>query len=148
MTVYVGQDIEATTEGDLQVDGNGDLKLATYVNTVANTINFLLKTDKGDYRPDIEVGCNLGSLIGNSDVNETEILAKSFIREQFDKGYIDVGDYEIETLRVGPENLIILVSANITTFDENLELVESSVNLAFNFPYLEGALTTVYRNTW
>ena len=139
MGLYAGQDLAVTAGGDLEVGGNGDLLLASEVRTVAQHAAFLVRTDHGDYRPDVRVGCNLGTLIGRSNTPETKALVRSYVREELEDKVFHPGDAEIKLALLDPYMLLLAIKAAGTFMDSSYNLNEQEVRLAFEFPYLDRA---------
>ena len=56
-------DLKVDSEGDLVIDDNVDLQLATSQETIQQNILFRIKTDHLDYGPSPYIGANLSSFI-------------------------------------------------------------------------------------
>jgi len=67
-------DMKVDSEGDLELDGSGDVKLATPAESLKQEILFRLNTEHSDYVPDPFIGANLRSAVGG-DNNENASLA-------------------------------------------------------------------------
>lgn len=139
MGLYAGRDLAITVGGDVEVASNGDLKLASEPQTVAQHASFLIRTDRGDYRPDARLGCNLGTLIGLPNTQETKVLAKSYVREELDEHVFFPQDYFIKLAALDIYTLFLLVKAKGTFLNSDNQFSEQEVVLTFEYPYLDRA---------
>lgn len=142
---HAGRDI-GFTSGDLPIADNGDIDMAGYSDSLLNAINFLLKTNKGEYKPDPDVGCDLGTLYGEP-VDETSLdLIKEFIESEITKAHLYPDEFELEVLDLENNSVAILLAITATFLADDFEMSEENIQVAYDFPYFSGHPTEVYRN--
>lgn len=141
MSIYVDRDIETTFEGDLVIDQKGDLKLANSLDTYKAVANFILRSDYGDYAPDSNVGSNLGSFIGQNNVQSVHKAMEYSIARSIAGPVFTTSDVRIKVLPLDIYEAVCFVFlAGTFLIDEELVKVEQD-RIAYSFPYMEGAIT-------
>jgi len=97
----VGRDLEFSDEGDLLIDGTGDLKYADAPRTVVQDVQFRTQNNYGDFEPDPLLAADLGRYRGYPNNRQTgdsikEAVYYSLIRDgRFQRGdvFVDVVPY-------------------------------------------------------
>lgn len=141
MALYPLQDLASTFSGDLLSNGRGDLLIADALDTIKSAVNFVLRTDHGDYAPRPEVGANLGSLIGELMSEEQQKIAESMITRSTTTNLLSPGDIMATVVPVSEQELacIIQVRGNYLISGQ-IQAVDSEL-ITYSFPYLAGPLT-------
>lgn len=140
MANYFFNDIFANTSGDIEIGANGDIKLADAYDSIKNAINFLLKTDKGQYRPDKRVGCDLGTFIGQMTYNETFDLMENSVNANITKFVLDQSDLQVHIMPIDQNNAGVFLLVGGSYFDEignPLTGVQAEV-ITYVYPYSDG----------
>ena len=141
MATYLDQDIASSFEGDILLDSKGDIKISDSLETYKGAANFVLRTDYGDYAPDINVGCNLGSFIGetNSQVihKKMERNINSALRNQI----FSPQDVVATVVPFDTDEAICIVElvGNFLVSGEFLQVLDQKI--AYTFPYIDGEPT-------
>jgi len=134
---FVGLDM--TTDGDVVVASNGDLKLTNTAGCVMNQTIMALCTNKGDYKPDVAFGADLGSLIGRTNL-EFEQLAPDLVYDELNRLALNIYDPSVVALAAG-NNAMVMVELHDVGWIYN---VHQKVQVAVAFPDLSGDVTVVY----
>jgi hypothetical protein len=138
MATYITQDISTTHDGDLQIDDKGDIKLLDSLETHKKAANFVLRTDYGDYAPNKDVGCNLGTFIGelNTPLNHERMefaARKGLINEVFSEE-----DIEISVVPFDTEEALCIVNIHGTYFVSGEFIDPTDQKIVYTFPYIDG----------
>lgn len=64
-------DIDMTLDGDINLNGNGDVKLSTPQDSLSQEILFRVKTERGDYVPQRNAGAGLSRYQGEPNIQPT-----------------------------------------------------------------------------
>lgn len=142
MAIYSLQDINASVDGDLEISKKGDLDLASSLDTYKNTARFLIKTDYGDYVPQKQVGCNLGSYIGALNVDETHFSMKRSISDCLSNVF-SFEDYDAEVVPFDLDEVLCVIFLAGTYFVDNEYQRFDQERITFTFPFLEGNPTEI-----
>ncbi len=142
MAIYSLQDINTSVDGDLEVSKKGDLDLASSLDTYKNSARFLIKTDYGDYAPQKQVGCNLGSYIGSLNVDETHFNMKRSITDCLSNVF-SYEDYDAEVVPFDLEEVLCVIFLAGTYFVDNEYQRFEQERITFTFPFLEGSPTEI-----
>lgn len=146
MALYSLMDLASNFSGDICVADNGDLEIANALDTTKAIVNFILRTDYGDYSPNENVGSNLGNYIG--EINTSKIhsqietnIKNSLVTELFDKGdlSVDVVPFDFN------EALVVISLAGSYLIDNEITYVEED-RMTFSFPYIEGSISPLTVN--
>ena len=141
MTIYVNNDIQANFSGIIQLDGKGDVQLATSLETYKSAANFVLRTDYGDYSPDRQVGCNLGSFIGEPNSRSTHEHMEYNIQKVLKERVFSPLDTTVDVVPVDIDIALCVVRIG-GMYDVSGELRSyDSITLTYAFPYIEGTAT-------
>lgn len=136
MANYTNRDIQSSFEGDILVSSNGDLELSNALDTYKAASNFVLRTDYGDYAPDGNVGCNLGSFIGELNIPKIHEAMEYNINKTLRNEVFSETDV---TSTVVPfdtnEALAIIDIAGSFLIDGEFIQVEND-RIAYTFPYI------------
>ena len=152
MAIYTSVDIQTTDGGDLLLDGVGDFKLADTRRTVAQAINNLLLTDKGELLTDQSFGANLGNYIGERNNDATRSLIQQEImlsvRQQ---GLVDIRDFEVDVIPVDIGTAAVICTVNGAwfntqpsgEFDTTFLADLTDITMAYTYPFIKGTLSVV-----
>jgi hypothetical protein len=139
MSIYILQDIQTSFEGDLEINSNGDLKLANSFDTEKALINFWLRTDHSEYSPNPDIGCNLGSYISEKMSKESINNIKFDVIHSLTRDIVSSEDLIVEVAPLTINELIIAVKITGTFLDRNGEELQTSPYLfTYSFPYITG----------
>jgi hypothetical protein len=142
MSIYVVRDIYCNMSGDIQIDAKGDIKLADSYESHKAAVNFLIKTDKGEYAPDKRIGCDLGAFIGKNNDESTQVAMEHTILDNVTRFVLDRSDINVHVIPMSPNDAGVFaviggqfldsVSGNLLDPDPRPEV------LTYLFPYAEG----------
>ena len=139
MGIYTARDIYQTASGDLAVSSNGDIRLGTSLESVSGSVNFILRTDRGGYRPDKRIGANFGSFIG-------ERMTRDVITDMENSAISNITDWTLDRsdlqLRIFPlsneeAGVVTIIAGTYIDSDGNVMDVNPTV-VNYVYPYLEG----------
>jgi len=109
MSLYVLQDLETTDDGDLVIS-NGDLKIASPLRTVAQAIDQVILTNKGDLFTEPSFGANLDEFYGKPNIDANHKLMEQSIYQAInEQGLISPGDIEIDIVPIDTDEAALLV---------------------------------------
>ena len=139
MATYIAQDIACSLGGDVVIGSNGDLKLADALETYKGAANFVLRTDYGDYAPNKNVGCNLGSFIGELNTEENhkkmETNINRVLRNQIfssQDAFAVVVPFDLEEALC-----IVKIAGTYLVSGEFVQAIDQK--MLYSFPYIEGS---------
>jgi len=138
MATYVDSDIASTQGGDIIVDSKGDIKIADSLETYKAAANFLLRTDYGDYAADINVGCNLGVFIGESNTPKIHAKMESNINRTLQNNVFSSADVNAVVVPFDHEEAlaVIQIAGTYVVSGEFVEAIDQKI--VYTFPYIEG----------
>jgi len=148
MGLYYSEDLETTDDGDLVIDGFGDLKIANPMRTIAQCLNNLLLTDRGDLRTEPSFGANIGSYIGRNNTAMTRnMMERDIIMSVRQQQAIIPEDFTVDVMPVDVDKVGIIASVDgsflyqtETTLTPLLSDKSMGVNMAYIFPFADGQL--------
>lgn len=141
MATYYDQDIATTFNGDLVLDGRGDLKIADTLETYKGAANFVLRTDYGDYAADNNVGCNLGTFIGEPNTPESHAKMENAINRTLQNQIFSNNDAVATVVPFDMEEALCIIQL-AGTFLISGEFVQvHDQKIAYTFPYIDGEPT-------
>lgn len=143
MGIYNSQDIKTDISGAIVLSDRGDLDIASCIDTYKSAVNFVIRTDYGDYAPNKVVGCNLGAYIGEPNIDQMhkemeESMNRSIIRIMNPEDFYSVVvpfDYN-ETVAYVFMAGTYLVDNEYRAFDQE--------RVTFLFPYIQGDPTQIF----
>jgi len=139
MAIYSSRDILTNFSGDLQVSTNGDIKLGTSYETVRSAINFLARTDKGEYIPDNRLGCDLGTKIGENITQSLLLDIEDSTRENLTRFVVDRPDLEVHAVPLNHEEIGMFIITQGTYLNENGNKLDITPEvITYIFPYYGG----------
>lgn len=141
MVTYSERDIYSSFEGDICIDGKGDLRIGTSLETYKSSANFVLRTDYGEYQPDRDVGCNLGHFIGEPNTSRTHESMESNINRSLKGEIFSESDVSATVVPFDTNEALAIVNlAGYFLIDGKITYVEED-RLMYQFPYIEGRIT-------
>jgi hypothetical protein len=145
MSSYVVRDIASTFSGDIKIGANGDIELANSYDTHKSAVNFLLRTDKGQYKPDVRIGCNLGSFVGDSMLSETFGQMEHTALDNITKFVYSPTDVQVHVIPIDIETAGVFVALNGTYLDSDGNILTGNTSevLTYAYPYFEGHPTLI-----
>lgn len=118
MGMYFTQDIESTDDGDIVVSDYGDIKLATPLRTVAQAIDWVILTNKGELLSEPSFGANIQSFYGDDNNAQTHQLMEMNIKEQLRlQGLIDLNDFDLDVIPIETDEAAIMVEVRGSFLD-------------------------------
>lgn len=110
MSFYISQDLEVTDDGDLVGSEFGDLQIASPLRTVAQAIDWIILTNRGELLAEPNFGANIQTFYGDPNVEETHMLMEnSIVSEVKSQGLIDLSDIDIDVIPTDTDEAAILV---------------------------------------
>ena len=142
--MYDSIDLKIDSEGDLEISGTGDLKLATPSETLQQDILFRLKTEHADYVPIPNIGANLRSFVGEPNNERTGKAVAENVHISLTKDllipppllFVDAVPLSIHTL-----GLLVMYSG-LVEGQEDAVVVSGSINLTDGGTNNESILNT------
>jgi hypothetical protein len=140
--MYFLQDINTTQAGDLIVSANGDLELGDSFETIKSAVNFIARTDKGGYLPDIRIGGDLGAGIGGQMNKQTLMSMEASLRDNLAKFILNPSDFRVHVIPLTTEDVgvFVAIGGQYTDADGNLIDVTPEI-ISYSYPFLEGSPT-------
>lgn len=139
MGVYSARDIYSTTNGDLEVGSNGDLKIATSVESISGAINFVLRTDKGGYVPDNRIGADLGTFVGQTMSSSLVYDMQNSALANLTEFVIDLTDIELRVFPLSNDEAGVVVAYAGTYIDQDGNVIDvDPQTINYLYPYIEG----------
>lgn len=127
-----GVDLKVDEDGDLVVGDNGDLALATPVETIVQDIIFRIRTQHNDYELDPLIGANINIFLGEPNTRRNGDLIKEQVYHALTRdNRLRRPQFNVEVVPVGMDTVLILViiTDRIDQFDGNNLLI----NFTFNY---------------
>lgn len=138
MALFTLVDIETDDAGEIQVE-NGDLKLASPRRVAIQMLDFLLKSNFGEYTPEPIVCANFAEFMGDPNLPRTHNLMRQnafeALRQQkvFQPGDVDLRIEAIDTDKAA------VFARMLLQFSEEGD----SIVLAYKFPFPDAAIEAV-----
>ena len=142
MPLYIARDIEVQTNGDIVINGNGDISVATAKESHKHALKFMLSTDLDEMTATPYFGANLGALMGETDPETVASSIGPMVHEALrEQGLLATEDIQIRAYQIDTDNIIIFVDMN-GHFVENDGSIDynPSISMRFLFPYKEAEL--------
>lgn len=145
MSTYSVSDIACSFSGDITIGSHGDLSLADSYETHKAAVNFLIRTDKGQYKPDKRVGCNLGSFIGDQMLPETFQGMEQTALDNLTKFVMSPTDVQVHVMPLSKEEagVFVLVAGDYIDSNGNVLVTSAPEVIAYSYPYAEGQPTLI-----
>jgi len=139
MALYIARDVACNFSGDVTIGANGDLKLADSYESHKAAVNFLIRTDKGEYKADRRVGCDLGTFIGQEHDEAMHIAMEHSILDNITRFVISRSDVQAHVMPLSYDQagVFLVVGGTYVDSDGNTLDLEPEV-LVYAFPYAEG----------
>lgn len=142
--MYTIRGLIAGLSGDIELAPNGDLKLGNSFETVRDSVNFIVRTQKGEYAPDGRVGGNIGAGIGERMSKETTIDIEDTLRENLSRFILNPSDFRVHAFPLSEEELGVFVAVAGQYLDNDGNVLETEAEvLSYIFPFFEGDPTPV-----
>ena len=150
MGIYLHTDVETTDDGDFIIDDLGDLKVASPMRTVAQAINNIILTNKGELLTDTSFGANLQQFYGDRNTEYTRhMMERNILSEVSNQGLIDRSDFSVDVVAVDISEAGIIATINgvfIDTSTGNLGgviKVDNGIDMGYLYPFISGVITPV-----
>lgn len=148
MAIYFLQDMECTDDGDLVLDIFGDLKIASPMRTVAQSVNNLIMTDKGDLRTEPSYGANIGAYVGSRNSTMTRsMMSREINNALILQDLVSPLDFTVEVIPVDVDKVAVMLDVNGTFVysPENyrgplLSDRTMGINMAYIYPFSDGQI--------
>jgi hypothetical protein len=142
MGIYSDRDLSSSFEGDIVLSGNGDLELASTYESQKAAINFIVRTDKGGYRPDYRLGADLGTFMGERNNKDTATTIEASILQNLTEFVLDGQDVAVHAIPISMDELGVFIEVGGDYMDEDGNLlVIAPEMLTYTFPFLNGEAT-------
>ena len=135
------KDIRVDNDGDLQVDSNGDFKLADSRRTTAQDVMFRIRTQIGDYKPHPGLGANLATMYGKENNRYNGSMIEELVKRSLTiDSRFTPGEFKVDVVPVSKTTVSVFVVFNqiFTDADDSNPLV-----ISFNMNYTTGDITLV-----
>ena len=137
MASYFGFDVKIGADGDLSVNSQGDLELATSPESLRQALQFMISTDFREMDTLPSFGANLGTLVGADNVNAVLEAIPTQIRDAlFRDGVAENEDVSIHAIPISEDQIYLRIETTGTFFDQDGEVIDTTqIELKFLFPY-------------
>ena len=136
---YDQVDIYAGISGDFVVSSNGDIQLAESYDSIRQTVNFIVRTDKGDYIPDNRIGGDLGTYVGGNITEDSLASMEKSLISNLEDFALNRGDFQVHCMPISTNDVgvFVVIGGQYLDKDGNILVTEPEV-ISFTFPYAEG----------
>jgi hypothetical protein len=142
MAYYAERGLALTFSGDLQLSANGDIALASSYETQKSAVNWFLRTNKGDYKPDARLGCDLGKNIGDRMTEQNLNTMEDAALMNLTKYVMPQEDLRIDVIPVEHETVGVFASIRGKYLDPDGNVLDPGVEvITYVYPYFEGQPT-------
>lgn len=141
MAIYIHQDIATTFDGDLELSDNGDVRVGTSLDTYKAIVNFMLRTDFGDYAPDTSIGCNLGSFVGELNNSDTHQDMEYNINRVLQDQIFSKSDVSTDVVAMDVNDAVCIVNIAGHYIVDNQTQYFDAIRLMYSYPYIDGEVT-------
>lgn len=108
--IYVLQDLETTDDGDFVIADHGDLKVADPLRTVAQAIDWVILTNKGELLAEPDFGANIQAFYGDQNTEATHRMMETNIVEQLRvQGLVDIADLDVDVVPIEIDEAAIIL---------------------------------------
>lgn len=136
--MYILRDIESSVSGDVVIGANGDLSLADSFETVKLAVNFITRTDKGDYQPDARVGGDLGANIGENLSKEVTTAMENGLTQNLSKFILNPSDFQVHAIPIEHDTVAVFVAVGGQYLDNDGNILDVNPTvLSYTFPGYE-----------
>jgi hypothetical protein len=140
--MYNTRDIGVSFSGDVNIGANGDIELANSFESIKGAINFIVRTDKGDYAPDVRIGGDLGTFVGDRLSKATTMAMEASLKDNLSRFVLNPSDYQVHAIPVTHENVGVFIALAGQYIDENGNLLDVDPEIiTYDFPFYEGSPT-------
>lgn len=140
MAIYFSRDIKTSFSGDIEIDSKGDLQLADALESTRSAINFVLRTDLGDYAPNPNLGCNLGTFIGERNLRDTHEDMEYSCKIGLTREVVQPQDLIVDVVPFSDNEAFcsIKILGYYLINDELVEVTDS--RQSYSFPFIDGQI--------
>ena len=136
--VYDNIDFFWSFDGDLSLDDNSDIRDTSYdrLRSIRQVIETIVKSDKGDWRLQQNLGGNLSTFVGEKNSRALgDRIRKQLISAFMIDGIFDISDLTIKIVPLSISTILIRVELY---FLSNERVKESNkLNLTFAYDYVD-----------
>jgi len=137
---YNQVDIYMGLSGDFQLGSNGDIMLAESFESTKQTVNYIARTDKGDYIPDGRIGGDLGTFVG--DILDEEILSnmERSLSSNLSRFILNESDFKVHCMPISINDVGVFIVLGGQYLDKDGNILDTDTEvISFSFPYAEGS---------
>jgi hypothetical protein len=136
--MYAIRDIYANLSGEIEIDSKGDIKLGDSFESIRGAVNFIARTDKGDYVPDLRIGGDPGAYIGEPLTKDVTLSLENSIRGNIQRFVMNSKDFSVHVMPVTYEDVgvFIGVAGEYIGSDGNLLDITPEV-ITFSVPHID-----------
>ena len=140
MGVYDLRDLDSSISGDINLNSQGDLQLASAQDTMFNILNFWVRTDHGGYAAKYSVGCDLGSFIGETNTEDTLEDMESQTTDVLVRNVIFPEDLRVRAVPFSEEEALVAIEMKGSFIDENGAVETPAPKIVtYTYPYIAGS---------
>ncbi len=137
--MYSLSDVYSTLSGDISFDAKGDVRLGNSFESIRSAVNFIAKTDRGDYSPDTRIGGDAGVYIGDTLSKEVTMAMEGSIKENISKFILNPEDFQVHVMPVTHEDVGVFIGIGGDYIDQDGNSLEVDPEvISYTFPYYEG----------
>lgn len=121
-------DFKLTEDGELVIDANGDLATVSGDEQIVQSILFRLKTTKGDWVLDPNLGCSLEDFIGSPNIQSTWSLIEQRVEDEIGNDSLVISP-EVTCIPVDDFSVMIIIEFSSLESDERIIQIQSGLDL-------------------
>ena len=134
--MYNLRDIGLSLSGDIELSANGDLKLGDAYESIKSAVNYLARTDKGEYKPDIRIGGDTGRAIGENMDQESLRQIERSIRENLNDFLLNSQDFQVHAIPVEDDVVGVFIAIGGQYLDDDGNILDTDPEvISFAFPF-------------
>jgi hypothetical protein len=126
------QDIQITDDGDLLVDGTGDLALSSIDQTTRQDAIFYLYTEFGDFTGNPDIGSRVVDFQGEPNTRtNAQLLRGEMLRALTSAGRFFASDIQLNIIPFDIDTILAYITIQNSA-------LSGTQNIVFNFSYING----------
>jgi hypothetical protein len=136
--MYSLRDIFVGLSGEMEVDAKGDLRLGNAFESTKSAINFIARTDKGDYVPDPRVGGDPGAYLGEPLSKDVTVSLENSIRGNLQRFVLNSEDFVVHAIPITHEDVGLFIGIGGQYIDPDGNLLEVTPEvISFSVPHID-----------
>jgi hypothetical protein len=136
--MYSVRDIYAGLSGELEIDSKGDIKLGDAFESMRGAVNFIARTDKGDYVPDSRVGGDPGAYVGEPLSKDVTLSLENSIKGNIERYVMNSEDFTVHVIPISHEDVGVFIGVGGEYIGSDGNLIEITPEvITFSIPHVD-----------